>query len=310
MNEFSKPALIIMVNSNALDLIRVYEQRKKNFKKRLIGQLNYLGFASIIIQYLKFGSSIWVLLLRLFIQSLLSSPFPSEFQMRRLAMSTYHRQIPGLRNSNSAQLGNPTGMNELSMPGAFGSINSGETASSESTEDMTKRLRTNISWFLFHCSLSFNCLLILFCIIWPKNFKSKLEDFSFGRSDLQNTPSPFNNDNGLIGGEFKGSVFIQLIGERLPSSNFWGNVHLIMFDFLILICQFGLFCLTCFEDEITPKDDHNDETTSDAVNTSKADGYGGDVVATVIHPSAIVDTILNGDIEEEEILQPGTQSMV
>lgn len=281
---------------------RVYKLRRKNFQNRLVKQLSYLGFSVIIIEYLKFGSSIWTLAIRLGIQSLLTSPFPNESQIARLSLNSPTRRIPQLGRDWAAEPIAATEVlpNEVPFPGGFSPVTvprpipdlqQREHQTSEE-EDPVVQLKLRIQWLLFHCSLTLNCFYIIISLIWPIDFRGKLGAYLLDDRDLNNTPSLFNSDGDLTQGERKGTLFIQMIGELVPSSNFWGNFHMLMFEFLILVCQFGLFSLTCFKFSGLFEEDEDTGVNGEIEGRAQSDGYDGNVIVAKVDPIGTVDQVL------------------
>lgn len=273
---------------------RVYQLRRKNFQRKLVSEVSYFGFIIIVLYYLKYGCTIWTLVLRTVVQSLLAVPFPSEIQIRRLSQAR--------ENSGSAYLSTISGAmstDTVEMPGAFPSTSTQETAprSEEQIKKEIDGVKIKIRNVLFHASLTINFLYLIFALLFPTNFVGKLEGNHLREDGLTNTPSPFNNANGLIQGERKGGFFLQMIGEAIPQSNLKGNVGVIMFEFAILFCQFSLFTLTCVNfanlDELTT----NDETTEDM--NSHSDGYDGKVHVTQIDPITAIHKTMSSSIESQ-----------
>lgn len=64
---------------------RVYELRKRNFQRNLVNNLSFLGYVLISLEYIKYDRTVWTLITRAIVQSLISSPFPSDAKLRRLA---------------------------------------------------------------------------------------------------------------------------------------------------------------------------------------------------------------------------------
>ena len=63
---------------------RVYELRKRNFQRNLVNNLSFLGYVLISLEYIKYDRTVWTLITRAIVQSLISSPFPSDAKLRRL----------------------------------------------------------------------------------------------------------------------------------------------------------------------------------------------------------------------------------
>ena len=130
----------------------VYKRRRRQFQNDLVGQLSFLGYTVIILHYLKAGSSTLTLIARLCIQSLLTSPYPSELQLRRLSLTAQSRTIPGFRRREGAE---PAPLGTAQIPGAVSNMsgNPPDAASEHAVEEVSDRLRHNIRWVLFHLSL-------------------------------------------------------------------------------------------------------------------------------------------------------------
>lgn len=260
---------------------KVYQLRRKNFQKKLVVQLCFLGYLVIVLHYVKYGCTIWTLVLRTVVQSLLTAPFPDEAQMRRLSL---HRETPG--TSYFSRLSQVVPANTVQMPGAFIETVSGQNDvnTQDSAKDEIKEVKRKISTVLFHGSATVNMLYILKSILFPVDFLGQLEGNYLHEDGLVNTPSPFNNGNGFIQGERKGSFFLQLIGESVPQSNIQGNLGILMFEFAILVCQFGLFVLTCVN--------FADLGYEEEPIGAHGDGYDGKVYVTQIDPNHAIDALL------------------
>lgn len=272
---------------------KVYQLRRRNFQKKLVVQLCFLGYLVIVLHYVKYGCTIWTLVLRAVVQSLLAAPFPDESQMRRLSL---HRDTQA--NTYFSRLSRVVPANTVPMPGAFVETSQGENERSaqEVAKDEINEVKCKIRTVLFHGSSTVNILYILKSILFPVDFIGQLEGNYLHEDGLINTPSPFNNANGFIQGERKGSFFLQLIGESVPQSNVQGNVGILMFEFAILVCQFGLFVLTCVNFA-----DLGYEEQSASVH---GDGYDGKVFVTQIDPNHAIDTVLGAganDTAEEDL---------
>lgn len=283
---------------------RVYQLRRKNFQRKLVLEIAYLGFIVIVLYYLKYGCSIWTLVLRTVVQSLLAVPFPSEIQIRRLSQAREH--------SNSAYFSTISGAvstDTVEMPGAFPSTNSQENR--PRSEDQIKKeiseVKTKIRNVLFHASLTVNIIFVISAILFPTNFLEKLEGNYLHEDGLTNTPSPFNNANGLIQGERKGGFFMQMIGEAIPQSNIKGNFGVVMSEFAILFCQFGLFTLTCVN--FANLDGLQDEETAEQANSS-SDGYDGKVHVTQIDPIGAIDIVVSSMSGLKREQQASTEEQV
>lgn len=217
---------------------RVYELRKRNFQRNLVNNLSYFGYVLIFLEYIKFDRTVWTLITRAIVQSLISSPFPSDAKLRRLATA-------GGDNDN-ARIATLPGGTSIRIPGMFTTevLDNPSIDAEQQDNAAVVSIKRQIRKFLFHGCLSLNMLLIVLTILFPIDFLEPLSDY-VPVDGLKNTPSPFSNSNGLLLGERRGGLFLQMIGERLPKSNFSGNLGLLMFEFSILIVQFTLFSLTC-----------------------------------------------------------------
>ncbi|CUS21974.1 LAQU0S04e05292g1_1 [Lachancea quebecensis] len=272
----------------------VYKRRRKQLQDDLVNQVSFLGYTVIVLHYLKYGSSTLTLILRLCTQSLLTSPYPSEFQLRRLTFSAQSRALPGLGRDNDASVPRTIPRSGTQIPGAFTTVDQSpvEQEVGTETEDISDRLRHNIRWILFHCSFTVNCILIILSIMWPIDFGAKAGEYKLREKGLSDVPSPFNNQNGLVGGELRGRLFIQFIGERVSSSNFRGNLGLLFLEVLVFICQFCLYLLTCYNLAKPPIDNFTPEDYVVRENDIEYGGYGGNVLATTVDPMKVFDHIL------------------
>ncbi|QLL34310.1 hypothetical protein HG536_0G01690 [Torulaspora globosa] len=287
-------------NSSRTEDERIYRLRRKNFQRNLVTKMSYLGYIVIVLYYLKYGCTIWNLMLRVCVQSLLAVPFPSDIQIQRLSRARENRG-----SAHFFTLSGTMDAETVPMPGAFPSGDDSQTAarSEAQMEEESKAIKRKIRKVLFHGSLTFNVLFIISALIFPVNFIGKLEGNHLLEAGLANTPSPFNNANGIIQGERKGGFSMQMIGETLPQTNFKGNLGIVMFEFTILLCQFTLFVLTCinFADLGDQKDvdgDHSEAIVSD--------GYDGKVDVTRIDPIGAISDIVFPMIETAN----NTSSMV
>ena len=118
---------------------------------------------------------------------------------------------------------------------------------------------------------------------------AKLEGEYLHETDLKNAPSPFISGNGIIGGEMRGQMFLQIIGEVVPKSDLWGNINKSFYDFLILILQFTLFAVTC----VIHGDMGYEESPDDKWKVS--DGYDGSVQAVEIDYDNVLRLMIHGD---------------
>lgn len=256
--------------------------------------MGYMGYVVIVLYYLKYGCTIWNLMLRACVQSLLAVPFPSEIQIQRLSRaretngSAYFSTVSGAARPET-----------VPMPGAFPSEDNAQTttrteAQIKEENDGIKRKIRNV---LFHGSLTVNVLFIISAILFPVNFLGKLEGNYLHEDGLNNTPSPFSNSNGIIQGERKGGFSMQMIGETLPQTNFKGNVGVLMFEFTILVCQFSLFVLTCVN---FANLDNQTDVESDQPEPVVSDGYDGKVDVTQIDPISAIDGIMSTTVETRD----------
>ncbi|CAI4055058.1 hypothetical protein SUVZ_16G3800 [Saccharomyces uvarum] len=265
---------------------RVYELRKRNFQRNLVNNLSYFGYILIFLEYIKFDRTVWTLITRAVVQSLISSPFPSDAKLRRLATA-------GGDNNNTGIATLPGGTS-IRIPGMFTTEVLDNPSNDVEQQDNAAviSIKRQIRKFLFHGCLSLNMLFIVLTILFPIDFLEPLSDY-VPVDGLKNTPSPFSNSNGLLLGERRGGLFLQMIGERLPKSNFSGNFGLLMFEFSILIVQFTLFSLTCV---VLADLDFQEPENVDSV---KSDGYDGSVVVARIPLNKTLDTVLyDGNIND------------
>ncbi|SCU90371.1 LAMI_0E01772g1_1 [Lachancea mirantina] len=282
------------------------KELKLAYVRSIVNHLNYLGFLIIILEYMKFESSVWIFVLRLFIQSLLASPFPTQVQMRFLALSQRNRQV--FPSSEMPVTGSATAAREPSnlaeMPGAFPSShpnsNNSPTGQEQSDEHAIGRLKYNITWFLLHCSVTFNVMITMYRLLSPMDFTYKVRNMPSDLSNSGSTPSPFENSHGLLNGEYRGRIFVQMIGERIPTSNVWGNAQLCFFNVFIMICQIGLYILTC-SDCVQESIENKTSAGQDSEETSESGHYGA---VAVIDPSASLDRILRERYENNLISYP------
>lgn len=262
---------------------RVYELRKRNFQRNLVNNLSFLGYVLISLEYIKFDRTIWTLITRAIVQSLISSPFPSDAKLRRLA-------TVGADNDTTAVATLPGGRS-IRFPGMFGTEvlydPSNEAEQQDHGDAAIVSMKKQIRKFLFHGCLSLNMLFIVLTILFPIDFLEPLSGNEPVDDGPKNTPSPFSNSDGLLLGERRGGLFLQMIGERLPKSNFSGNLGLVMFEFSILIVQFTLFSLTCV---VLADLDFEEPERLDPL---KSDGYDGSVIVARIPLNRTLDAILD-----------------
>ncbi|CCH60044.1 hypothetical protein TBLA_0C02330 [Henningerozyma blattae CBS 6284] len=288
------------VIQNADNKKRILNLRKKNFQQKLVNHLSVLGYTAIAIQYLKFGCRIWTLFLRAATQSALLSPFPSEAQIRRVTTAR--------RNANQAASASLPGFSGLSdeirtqIPGGESSYDLTNGISEDIEAEMereAKSLKKKARSIIFFATLVTNLIFIFYDLLYPKNFMNLVKGHTLDEKDLTDIPSPFYTANDLVQGERRGGFFLQLIGDRLPRNNFNGNIGIILYDYAILICQFGLFILTCVnygDVEAEKLSDQLDIDTIEEMEDNKhyknSNGYDGNVLAAQLDPSkAIIDVL-------------------
>ncbi|SCV04631.1 LANO_0G11386g1_1 [Lachancea nothofagi CBS 11611] len=273
----------------------VSKPQKKPFRYDLMNQLCFLGCAVIIIHYLKYGSSTIAFFFRLFVQSLLSKSQVVSQHLRRISLNSQSRasrSSPGANGNAASNGSNPP------MPGTFTVRNAPTGLAPEAaSEEAVNEAEKNVRWFLFHCSFTFNCISILMALIWPVNFCSKIGQYQLSKNGVGNTPSPFDNQNGLVGGELRRTFFVQFIGERVPTNNLRGNMNIVFLEVLILIFQFSLFILTAYNFTEPPIEDvaidaENSGQSDSDTNSSKDDGFSGNVLVTTLNPIEVIDHLL------------------
>ncbi|GMC43481.1 unnamed protein product [Saccharomyces cerevisiae] len=268
---------------------RVYELRKRNFQRNLVNNLSFLGYVLISLEYIKYDRTVWTLITRAIVQSLISSPFPSDAKLRRLATIG--------ADNNTTGVATLPGGRSIRFPGMFGTemlYNSSSEAEQQDHDDTAiVSMKKQIRKFLFHGCLSLNMLFIILTILFPIDFFEPLSGSEPVDDGPKNTPSPFSNSDGLLLGERRGGLFLQMIGERLPKSNFSGNLGLVMFEFSIFIVQFTLFSLTCV---VLADLDFEEPERLEPVNS---DGYDGSVIVARIPLNKTMNAILNdGNIND------------
>ncbi|EDO15643.1 hypothetical protein Kpol_473p2 [Vanderwaltozyma polyspora DSM 70294] len=278
----------------------VYKLRKRNFQRRLSTQLCYLGYMTIILQYIKYGSNVLTLGFRCLLQSILSSPFPSDIQLERIARNNNLSRIPYVGDT-TAQFRVSSEMTNI--PGAFTPTESIEEMQNIDRQSAINSLKLKARKILFHGALTVNTILILLDLLFPKDFVGQFEGNNLRDGSLQNASSPFINGNGLLQGEYKGGFFLQIVGELVPKTNLEGNLGMIFTDFLILALQYGLFILGCIN--FTKLDnielDQNEELIAQKLDEN-SDGYDGNVLVTIIDPIKAIDRVLIiDDTENGEI---------
>ncbi|AGO11802.1 AaceriADR030Wp [[Ashbya] aceris (nom. inval.)] len=199
------------------------------FRQQLVDHLGLLGYTVIVLSYIKFGGNILVFLFRLLLQSALLSPFPNQQQLV-LRFGQASGRVAGEPDQTPARA--ETGR-------AAGAVDA-------EAEDMTKDFLLRIQCALFHAAFTFNCLALITWVIWPADFQELLGSYRYeGYPALANTPSPFNNENSILQGEWRGKWFFQMIGEAVPASNIGGNLMAVTYQLLILCLQFGLYMVSC-----------------------------------------------------------------
>lgn len=272
---------------NEADLRRrkeIYEDRKTDFVQHFVNSLSLLGYIVIVIQFIKFESSFWVLLVRASFHSLLTNPFPSYAQLRRIAQRTSRRaattegvDMPGGFTNAASLLNGSNG-----RPGGT----NGTTDPLSEDEEITV-VKKKIRKLLFHGSVTLNIVVFIWNVFHPTYFVEKLGGDHSKEKYLENIPSPFMSGNGLLGGEFRGVAFIQFIGDAIPRSDLWGNINKSGYDFLIIILQYTLFILTCINfgelGYVAPTD----------MGYTSSDGYDGHVAAVEVDYNKPLDVIIN-----------------
>ncbi|SCU82295.1 LADA_0C04324g1_1 [Lachancea dasiensis] len=282
----------------------VVKQRSNDFRHHLINQLCLLGITVIIIHYLKFGSSTAALFFRLLVQSVLSKVQVFAEQFRRISMRAHSRRIPGSRMQDVGEAAAPNEGNPP-MPGTFTTTaDIQEQLSEEVIENTANEAEYNMRWLLFHCCFTFNCISILMALIWPLDYHEKMGIYQFHADGIGLIPSPFDNGNGRVGGELQRTLFVQLIGERVPGSNFWGNATIVFLEFVILILQSSLYVLTAhnFAQPLSNTDDVSGSNGNE-------DQFGGSVLVTTINPVAVLNTLLHERYDQFDS-QPAASEMV
>ncbi|CAB4252080.1 similar to Saccharomyces cerevisiae YPR109W Predicted membrane protein [Maudiozyma barnettii] len=261
-----------------------YEDRKTDFTQHFVNALSLMGYIVIVIQFVKFESSFWILLARASFHSLLTNPFPGHAQLRRIAQRT------GRTTSSTPDVDMPGGFtnaaNLSNMPHATRD-NSNITTAPPSTEDEIMAVKKKIRKLIFHGSFTLNLIVLIWNILHPTHFLEKLGGMYPHEKYLKNIPSPFVSGDGLLGGEFRGTAFIQFIGESIPHSNTWGNINKSAYDFLILILEYTLFILTCInfgEMGYVPPADNHSQTD---------DGYTGDIITVEVDFNKSLDIMVN-----------------
>ncbi|AET39496.1 Gld1p Ecym_4451 [Eremothecium cymbalariae DBVPG len=247
---------------------------RRKFREKLVEHLGLLGYAVIVIGYMKYGGSIIVFFMRCMLQSALVTPFPNhEQRMRGFSIAGTVRGFPAMPGNTNP---NPV-------------VSQDERMQAQDLQDIATEFFLKIQWVLFHAVFTFNWLVILSWIIWPTDYQAMLGFYKYDKhSDLANAPSPFNNDNYLIQGEWRGTWFMEFIGEAIPSSNKKGNLMAICYQFMILISQFGLYMLSCIY--FSPlRGNQLSENDEDACNDG--DGYDGSITIVTVDPVEAVRVV-------------------
>ena len=266
----------------------IYEDRKTDFVQHFVNSLSLLGYIVIVIQFIKFETSFWVLLVRASFHSLLTNPFPSYAQLRRIAQRTSRRatttegvDMPG-GFTNATSILNGTNRSQGESDGTVDPL---------SEDEEIAIVKKKIRKLLFHGSVTLNVVVFIWNVFHPTYFVDKLGGDHSKEKYLENIPSPFITGNGLLGGEFRGVAFIQFIGDSIPRSDLWGNINKSGYDFLIIILQYTLFILTCINfgqlGYVTP--------TDLAYKTS--DGYDGRVTAVEVDYNEPLGIIIKDNSE-------------
>lgn len=285
--------------SSSNDLISrqaVSKLRRRNFKSNLTSKMNMLGYAVIILQYIKFGSSVVPLILRLLLQSFLASPFPDNALLLR-AIQRLHEDDSATASSNNSTDGNTynnTDPNlEVNMPGGFVNFTNTEPSLRSvlpeeielNHEERLITMKNKIRNTLFFLCVPLNGILLLLHIFSPYDFTvgepDNMIDVSFGGK----LGSQFTYGSGLIEGERRSGISIQMVGELIPRSNFAGNMGNVWFDFMILTLQLTLFTITCINFAELGYSDPTEITQIDS------DGYDGKMVITRIDFNNIIKDI-------------------
>ncbi|SCU97400.1 LAFA_0G11298g1_1 [Lachancea sp. 'fantastica'] len=284
-----------------------------NFQEDLVEKVRLLSISVIVVYYLKFGSSTAAFLFRLFVHSLLSKSQVVSNQLRRVSLRVHNvRRIPGLPSTiNGTENNNDANANSNSnplMPGTFTVPNNTiEELSEAEIEASVNETQRKVRWVLFHCAFTFNCISIILALIWPVDFISKAEPYRLRSASFGNTPSPFANQNGLIGGELRSGLFVQLVGEQLPNSNFWSNVSIVLLEFLILSLQFGQYILTAYnfaEPPIVLPTAGAHDANSPNTGAEEDDTSNGIVLVTTIRPVEVLNDLLEKRYESTTTTSP------
>ncbi|CCC67709.1 hypothetical protein NCAS_0A11510 [Naumovozyma castellii] len=281
-----------------------YLLRKKHFQRQLAHQFYALGCILIVIQYVKYGTTIVALVVRALVMALLFTPFPDDSQLRQMVHTSnvsgfISSRFTSGNETDNENTGDNQGEGQNNMPGAFPGSGLDATVSEFMEEAEVQTLKLKIRKMIFHSSFTLNLIFIIFTIIYPTDYLSAVSNGSkLDEEDLKNIASPFNNGNGVIQGERHGSgIYLQMIGQSLPRTNFSGNLGSILFDFLILLVQFSLFTLTCVNftnlDKQAPIQDQREEIS---------DGFDGNVFLTNIDLNFSLTCLLSPT--EEDVEEP------
>lgn len=273
--------------SNSPEGEGVYKARKLDFVEHLVSSLNIFGYVVIVLQYIKFEPSFWIMALRISAHGILSNPFPSDLRLRRYAQ----------RNPQSSAI-----TPGIVMPGGFDTIINGTNSNTadestpsstpESEDSIILDFKKKIRVLLFHASLTLNVVIFLWNILHPTHFMAKFEGEYLDEPGLKNTPSPFVSGNGVVVGEMRGRQFLQIIGELVPQSDLWANLHKSLYDLLILLVEFTLFSITC----VIYGDLGYKEPEDDGWKVS--DGYDGNVKVIEIDYDRVIRVVTQQEDEE------------
>ncbi|AMD20721.1 HDL023Cp [Eremothecium sinecaudum] len=231
----------------------IQKSKLRQFREKLTEHLWLLGYTIIVLSYLKYGGNIIIFLLRCFFQSVLANPFPDHDEVvRQLLFTGNVHSVPG----SSLEDGR-------SGTGSNSDANNDEQQRTARAAGMAIDVIVNMQRALFHGVFTLNWLIVIVWILFPTDYESKIENFKYdGYPALLNTPSPYNNDNFLIQGEWRGTWFFQFIGESIPTSNITGNIMAIVYQFMIFAAQFTLYVLTCVhfsplrKSQLSEEDEH------------------------------------------------------
>lgn len=264
---------------------RIFKLRKKNAQNNLQSNITLLGFILIIYQHIKFSTSAWILILRIILQTILSSPFPTDEQMMRVVQRV---RSDNSNNSDSSTHEPVTNDNHShQIPGGFDEqLEEGEDQSTTVIDDVLsfkKRLRSS----LLHALILIDISILLYRLFNPIDYVAKINEKQWGDDDVKNVPSIFLNGDGIAQGEFRGRLTFQLIGDSIPTNNFWANIYLWSLDFFIFMSQFSLLTLTGVNfAKIGYVEPHE-------IRYGKSDGYDGYLVATRIDYTTSLDELLS-----------------